>query len=66
VIAVRTLSISTGLAASTVTPGNTALDASFTTPVIDACAHTDAGIIATQAAKTALFHAFIRSPSACH
>ena len=34
VTALRTFSISTSLAASTVTPGNTAPDASRTTPVI--------------------------------
>ncbi len=36
VTAVRTFSISVGLAASTVTPGRTAPDASFTTPAIEA------------------------------
>src|SRR5438132_14310140 len=35
----RTFSISAGLAASTVTPGNTPPDASLTTPVIAACAY---------------------------
>src|SRR5688572_18213981 len=35
----RTFSISTGLAASTVTPGNTPPDASLTTPVIAAWAN---------------------------
>src|SRR5438477_8611055 len=39
----RTFSISTGLAASTVTPGRTAPDASLTTPVIAACAYAEAG-----------------------
>src|SRR4051794_29547602 len=38
VTAVRTFSIRTGLAASTVTPGSTAPDVSFTVPEIDACA----------------------------
>src|SRR4030095_493320 len=38
-VVVRTFSISTGLAASTVTPGNTAPDESFTAPAIGACAH---------------------------
>jgi hypothetical protein len=33
----------TGLAASTVTPGRTAPDASLTTPAIDACAYAEAG-----------------------
>jgi hypothetical protein len=35
--------MSAGLAASTVTPGSTAPDGSFTTPAIDACANSDAG-----------------------
>src|SRR6185295_13225004 len=39
----RTFSIRTGLAASTVTPGNTPPDASLTTPVIAACANTADG-----------------------
>src|SRR5437867_7695003 len=39
----RVFSISTGLVASTVTPGNTAPDASLTTPVIAACAWTAEG-----------------------
>src|SRR6476620_1261161 len=43
VTAVRTFSISAGLAASTVTPGRTAPDESFTVPAIDPCANTAAG-----------------------
>src|SRR5438552_13140297 len=39
----RTFSISTGLAASTVTPGSTAPDASLTTPVMAACANAVTG-----------------------
>src|SRR6185295_9812272 len=39
----RTFSIRTGLAASTVTPGNTPPEASLTTPVIAACANTADG-----------------------
>ena len=39
VTAVRTFSISAGLAASTVTPGSTAPDVSATVPAIDACAY---------------------------
>ena len=35
--------MSAGLEASTVTPGSTAPDVSFTTPVIDACASTEDG-----------------------
>ena len=38
VVAERTLSMSTGLEASTVTPGRIAPDVSFTVPVIEACA----------------------------
>ncbi len=38
VTAVRTFSMMAGLLASTVTPGRTAPDVSFTTPVIDAWA----------------------------
>src|SRR6187402_3574310 len=38
----------TGLAASTVTPGSTAPDASLTTPVIDACASAVAGSIMSE------------------
>src|ERR1044071_5776392 len=43
VVAVRTFSINTGLAASTVTPGSTAPEVSFTTPVMEACAIAAAG-----------------------
>src|SRR4051812_33811162 len=39
----RTFSISTGLAASIVTPGSTAPELSLTVPEIEACANTDAG-----------------------
>src|SRR5205809_5015096 len=39
----RTFSINTGLAASTITPGSTAPDASLTTPVMAACANAAAG-----------------------
>jgi hypothetical protein len=38
VTAIRTFSISAGLAASTVTPGRTAPEASLTTPLTAACA----------------------------
>src|SRR5690348_4017671 len=37
--------MSTSLAASTVTPGSTAPDASLTTPAIDACARAIVGIL---------------------
>ena len=43
VIADFTFSISTGLAASTVTPGITAPDVSFTVPVNTLCARANAG-----------------------
>ena len=43
VTAVRTFSMSAGLAASTVTPGSTPPDASRTVPVREAWANTDAG-----------------------
>jgi hypothetical protein len=39
----RTFSIRTGLAASTVVPGNTAPDVSLTTPVMAPCADAEAG-----------------------
>src|SRR5918993_366953 len=44
VSAVRTFSISTGLEASTVTPGRTAPDESRTTPAMDACAYAATGV----------------------
>src|SRR6185503_1723227 len=43
VAATRTFSMSAGLAASTVTPGSTAPDASLTTPAIDAWANAATG-----------------------
>src|SRR5262245_42865008 len=43
VVAVLTFSIRAGLAASTVTPGSTAPEASLTTPVMEACAHATDG-----------------------
>src|SRR5687767_15663567 len=43
VVTERTFSIRTGLAASTVTPGSTAPDASLTTPVMAPCAIAAAG-----------------------
>src|SRR6266480_2650934 len=49
VTAARTFSISTGLAASTVTPGRTAPELSLTTPVIDDWAYAAAGTIASPA-----------------
>src|SRR5438876_5886460 len=66
VTAVRVFSIRTGLAVSTVTPGRTAPDASFTTPVIDACAYADAGSMASKTGtNSALLHGFILSPPVC-
>src|SRR5206468_631509 len=54
VTALRTFSISTGLDASTVTPGRTAPDVSVTTPVMLAalvpCANTEVGKIVSNAA----------------
>src|SRR4029450_150596 len=49
VTAVRTFSISSGLDASTVTPGRTAPDASLTTPVIEAWAKRAVGMARRQA-----------------
>src|SRR5262245_15131045 len=46
--AVRTFSISSGLAASTVTPGSTAPEASWTVPVIVACAYRAEGKSSTR------------------
>src|SRR5712691_3152952 len=61
----RTFSMRTGLAASTVTPGSTAPEVSFTVPVIDPWAYADAGIIASHTrTNRVLLHGFIRSPSA--
>src|SRR3990172_12629534 len=48
----RTFSMRAGLAASTVTPGSTAPDASFTTPAMDPCADAAAGIRTHAAATT--------------
>src|SRR5678815_5413759 len=43
VTAVRVFSMTAALAASTVTPGSTAPDASLTRPEIEACAYADTG-----------------------
>src|SRR5918995_6157780 len=51
VTAVRTFSISTGLAASTMTPGSTAPDESRTTPAIEACAYAAAGVKITATSR---------------
>src|ERR1700691_2099595 len=60
VTAVRTVSISTGLAASTVTPGNTAPDASLTVPEID----NDSGVWAYNPVGTSTTHVNQRHPPA--
>src|SRR5262249_4517908 len=49
--------MSAELAASTVTPGNTAPDVSFTVPVIDACARAPTGISASAETSAANLHA---------
>src|SRR5678816_1592107 len=49
VTADRIFSMSAGLDASTVTPGSTPPDESFTTPVMDAWAYADAGSTVKQA-----------------
>jgi len=50
-VADRVFSISTGLDASTVTPGNTAPDASLTVPASVTCAHAALGRIAIVASS---------------
>jgi hypothetical protein len=66
VVAVRTFSISTGLEASTVTPGSTAPDASLTVPDSVTCAQVTLGMINTHAATQQRFrdqsHLFLISP----
>src|SRR5882762_8626152 len=52
VTAVRILSISSGLVASTLTPGSTAPDESFTDPAMTACASAMVGISAAHASNT--------------
>src|SRR6266853_3331101 len=51
VTAVRIFSISAGLAASTLTPGSTPPDTSFTTPAMTACANAAVGRSTTTANK---------------
>src|SRR5215510_183507 len=51
-MALLTFSISTGLEASTVTPGSTAPEASRTVPVIDVCACAAAGSMANSTSIT--------------
>jgi hypothetical protein len=48
--ALRDRSISTGLDASTLTPGSTASEVSFTTPAIALCARADAGTMRSRRA----------------
>src|SRR6185436_7998164 len=65
VVAVRTFSMSAGLAASTVTPGRTAPEASLTTPEIDAplCAAAVQAVSSTHAAApSTLIHPRIWNP----
>ena len=52
VVADRTFSIRTGLAASTVTPGSTAPDVSLTVPAIALCAETRSGKTTMQASAS--------------
>src|SRR5438876_507773 len=61
-MALRVLSISAGLEASTVTPGSTAPDESFTTPVIDAWAYAEAGTASHTRTNATLFHTVIHAP----
>src|SRR4030095_8224336 len=63
VTVVRIFSMSTGLAASTVTPGSTAPDVSFTTPVMDAWANAAVGRTASRksAAATRISTRLIRT-----
>src|SRR4051812_27327164 len=65
VVTVRTFSMRTGLEASTVAPGSTAPDASFTTPASDACAQAIEGTSTTHARTHAPTgrNRFIRSPT---
>src|SRR5262245_39213318 len=64
VTALRDFSINAGLAASTVTPGNTAPDESFTTPASVACAKVEIGTAISQRNRhTTLFPAVIDPPS---
>ena len=55
VTAVRTFSISAGLVASTVTPGSTAPDASFTAPAMTACANARPGLSTNKATSATDF-----------
>src|SRR5262245_5210905 len=63
---VRTFSIRTGLAASTVTPGRTAPDESRTMPAIEACANAADGTATAHASTTsALVNPRIAVPFRC-
>src|SRR5258708_4380562 len=63
VVADRTLSISAGLLASTVTPGNTAPDASFTVPaMVLVCADATIGQSVSHATPTMIREANVRIP----
>ena len=64
VTAVRTFSMSAGLAASTVTPGRTAPELSRTTPAIDACANaTDGAATSTATTRHHVLTLYIKLPS---
>src|SRR5215468_4308321 len=58
----RTLSMSAGLDASTLTPGSTAPDVSRTTPVIDACAYSKEGMKRSPKQAHAVFSRGIGPP----
>jgi hypothetical protein len=66
VTALRDFSISAELAASTVTPGSTAPDESFTTPVSVACANAEAGTTASQRRRQATRFTEDIGPSTLH
>src|SRR5215471_13526778 len=57
----RVFSMSAGLDVSTVTPGSTAPDESFTTPVIDACAYASVGNRTRQANMPIVFNTLTTS-----
>jgi hypothetical protein len=65
VVAERTFSMSAGLAASTVTPGSTAPDASFTSPAMPlVCANAAPGTSHNSAAAASIRNANLRMPEA--
>ena len=64
VTAVRTFSMSAGLVASTVTPGNAAPEVSRVEPAIDAWAHADEGSKRIATATRSTPHRHLRIPLA--